>query len=89
MYSEGGFNIERSGRHWPNEKTFQQMNPTFWLKDHLLAYSNRDKEDEDSNYFFTLPNLHNPRTSIKLSLPIFIFSAKEKLSFSITKCSIS
>jgi hypothetical protein len=48
MRSEGGFNIERFGRRWLNEKTFQHCNPTFWLKDHLRACSTRDDAEADS-----------------------------------------
>jgi hypothetical protein len=55
MRAQGGFNIERFGSRWLNEKTFQQLNPTFWREDHLPACSNKNVDDdidslEGSNY---------------------------------------
>ena len=47
MCSEGGFDIERFGHRWLNEKTFQQLNPTLWMKDHLPACSTKVNIDEE------------------------------------------
>jgi hypothetical protein len=41
---EGGFDTERFGRRWLNEKAFQQHHPNVWLEDHLPACSKKAKE---------------------------------------------
>jgi hypothetical protein len=48
LCAEGGFDIDRFGHRWLNEKTFQQMHPTFWLDDHLPLLLTDDASAEET-----------------------------------------